>query len=174
MRFERERALKNNIFSTKITRVEDECEESVRQEEILEDDFGYVEIQVGGTFNAIIAKDEFGVFSMKPVTSEMKAREVEQANFKFSLPATKVKLVMGAEIPFICDSLKETDREFEGHILPAKKVAEFKCKMFEEIILDRAKVAIKEWKDNLTSFETEELDPVHFDLVEGINPVIFR
>ena len=161
MKFNRERNLKNNVFSTKIIRVEDECEESVLKEEQLEDDFGPVEVQVGGTFCACIQKDPMGLMTVKPIANP-KGRET--VNFKFHLPAKKIKLTMGTEINFVCDSSKETDREFDDYQLSAKKIAEYKCTTFETAILSRIEAAVEAWKANLTEFETAELEPSHFDL----------
>lgn len=164
MKFERQRTLKNNIYTTKFIRVEDECEDSVIKEQILEDDFGHVEVQVGGTFVAAIYKNESQVFEVTTDTKKSLTKQSKEPNFKFSLPAKKVKLVMGVEIPFACDATKECDRTFEDSVLPAKKAAEFKCKIFEEIITKRIAEAVKAWEEQFTDFEKEELDPIHFDL----------
>ena len=98
------------------------------------------------------------------MTSKNRAREVEEANFKFNLPSQKVKLLMDVEIPFSCDATKESSREFLKVVIPGLKIAEHKCKIFEDIILDRIEVAIEAWKKKQTAFEEEILEPVHFSL----------
>ena len=61
MKFEKQRSLKNNVFSTKIVRVEEDDQDCILKEEQLEDDFGCVEVEVGGIFEAKITKNLEGV-----------------------------------------------------------------------------------------------------------------
>lgn len=164
MKFEKQRSLKKNVFATKIVRVEEDNQDCILKEEQLEDDFGCVEVEVGGIFEAKIGKGSDGSLEVTPVTSKLSTREAESVNFKFNLPSQKVKLIMDVEIPFSCDASKETSREFLKVVIPSLKIAEFKCKIFEEIILDRIELAIAAWKKKQTNFEEEILDPVHFSL----------
>lgn len=164
MKFETQRNLKNNIFSTKIVRVEEDNQDCILKEQQLEDDFGCVEIEVGGIFEATVANGESGALTITPITSKTKAKEAELANFKFSLPSGKVKLLLDVEIPFSCDATKETSREFLKVVIPGLKVAEHKCKIFEAVILDRIELAIEAWKKKHTTFEEEILEAVHFPL----------
>ena len=164
MKFEKQRCLKNNIFSTKIVRVEEDDQDCILKEEQLEDDFGCVEVEIGGIFEAKIAKGVDGVLEITPVTSKSKAEEAQYDSIKFSLPSQKVKLKMDVEIPFTCDATKEPSREFFKVVVPSLKIAEHKCKIFEAIILDRIEQAIVAWKRKQTDFEQEILQPVHFSL----------
>lgn len=164
MKFEKQRKLKNNIFSTKIVRVEEDNQDCVLKEEQLEDDFGCVEVEVGGIFEAKIVKGLDGALEITPITSKCRTREAEYDNIKFSLPSQRVKLQMDVEIPFTCDATKEPSREFLKVVVPSLKVAEHKCKIFEEVILDRIEQAITAWKKKQTDFEQEILQPVHFSL----------
>lgn len=164
MKFEKQRSLKNNIFSTKIVRVEEDDQDCILKEEQLEDDFGCVEVEVGGIFEAKVGKALDGSLEITAITSKTRTRDSEYANFKFNLPSKKVKLVMDTEIPFLCDATKEPSREFLKVVIPSLKIAEYKCKIFEEIILDRIELAITEWKKKQTTFEEEILDAVHFSL----------
>lgn len=164
MKFEKQRSLKNNIFSTKIVRVEEDDQDCILKEEQLEDDFGCVEVEVGGIFEAKIAKGLDGSLEITPITSKSRTRDAEYDNIKFSLPSQKVKLQMDVEIPFTCDATKEPSREFLKVVVPSLKIAEHKCKIFEEVILDRIEQAITAWKKKQTDFEQEILQPVHFSL----------
>lgn len=162
MKFEKHRSLKQNIFSTKIVRVEEDDQDCILKEEQLEDDFGCVEVEVGGIFEAKIDKSSTGEIEVKAKTSETDSTLVP--NFKFNLQSQKVKLVMGANIGFNCDGKKESSREFSKVVIPGLKIAEYKCQIFEEIILDRIKKAIEEWKEKQTVFEEEIFEPIHFSL----------
>lgn len=163
MKFETQRKLKNNIFYTKISRVSEDDQDCIIKEQQLEDDFGYVEIEAGGVFEAKITKDEHQDLVVTPVTSKAKAKEAE-VNFKFSLPSKKVKLLLNVEIPFSCDATQEASREFLEKTLSGLKIAEHKCKIFEAVILDRIELAINAWKAKHTNFEEEILEAVHFPL----------
>ena len=162
MKFEKQRSLKHNIFSTTIVRVEEDDQDCMLKEEQLEDDFGCVEVEVGGIFEAKIGIGTDGSLEVTPVTSKLPTRESESANFKFNLPSQKVKLIMDVKIPFSCDATKETSREFLKVVIPSLKIAEYKCRIFEEIILDRIELAIEAWKKKQTNFEEEILEAVHF------------
>lgn len=164
MKFEKVRLLRNNVFSTSINRVEDDNHDCVLEEKILENDFGPVQIDIGGKFEAYVEKHEEAL-KITPITSKNQSSLGSKANFKFSTIPNKVSLLMGANINFTCDSTTEASRTYEELKLSPQKAAEFKCKMFEDIILDRIEVAIEKWKANKTEFETEILDPVHFSLV---------
>ena len=164
MKFETQRKLQNNIFYTKIVRVEEDDQDCILKEQQLEDDFGCVEVEVGGIFEANMSKDEHGALEIKPVTSKTKTRDAEIVNFKFAVPSKKVKLLLDVEIPFSCDATKETSREVLKVVIPSLRMAEYKCKIFEAIILDRIELAINEWKKKHTNFEEEILEAVHFPL----------
>ena len=164
MKFEKQRSLKNNIFGTKIVRVEEDNQDCILREEQLEDDFGSVEVEVGGIFEAKVTKALDGSLDIAPITSKVKTRDSEITSLKFNLPKQKVKLLMDTEIPFLCDATKEPSREFLKVVVPGLKMAEFKCKIFEEIILDRIELAITAWKKKHTTFEEEILDAIHFSL----------
>lgn len=164
MKFEKRRSLKNNVFSTKIVRVFEDDQDCILKEEQLEDDFGCVEVEVGGIFEAKITKSLEGVLEVTSITSKAKARDAEEANFKFNLPSQRVKLLMDVQIPFACDATKESSREFLKIVIPGLKIAEHKCKIFEDIILDRIELAIEAWKKKQTIFEEEVLEPIHFSL----------
>lgn len=164
MKFETKRSLKNNIFSTSIVRVEEDDQDCILKEEQLENDFGCMEVETGGIFEAKVTKDEHGALSINAITSKTKTRDAEIANFKFNIPSKKVKLIMDVEIPFSCDATKESSREFLKVSIPSLKIAEYKCRIFEEVILDRIEQVIAEWKNKQTTFEEEIIEPVHFSL----------
>lgn len=164
MKFEKSRLLRNNVFSSTINRVEDDNQDCILEEKTLENDFGPVQIDMGGKFEAVIEKDE-DKLKITPIVSSNAESIGAKANFKFSLPMNKVSLLMGTSLNFSCDSCQEVSRVFDELKLSPQKAAEFKCLMFEEIILDKIKVAIEKWKSNKTNFESEILDPVHFSLV---------
>ena len=165
MKFKKERKLQDNVFTSKIVRIEDEFQDCVLEDRVLENDFGPVSVEAGGKFEAIVEKDgSTGGLVFKAITSANKS-EADKANFKFALAPAKTVLLMGTSIDFSCDAREEASRTYESLTLTPLKAAEFKCKIFEEVILDRIKLAIEDWKVNKTDFETEILDPVHFSLV---------
>ena len=156
MKFDKLRGLKNNVFSTKLVRVEDDNQDCKVKEALLEDDFGYVEVQVGGRFEGTITGDSVDV----SLESKVKKSEV----LAFALPSSKVKLTMGTEISFTCDANKEVSRIFNEQKVPALKIAEAKCRIFEKVMEKRIGEAIEAWKKQGTEFEQEILEPLHFSL----------
>ena len=156
MKFDKLRGLKNNVFSTKLVRVEDDNQDCKVKEALLEDDFGYVEVQVGGRFEGTITGDSVDV----SLESKVKKSEV----LAFALPSSKVKLTMGTEISFTCDANKEVSRIFNEQKVPALKIAEAKCRIFEQVMEKRIGEAIEAWKKQGTEFEQEILEPLHFSL----------
>ena len=88
MKFDKLRGLKNNVFSTKLVRVEDDNQDCKVKEALLEDDFGYVEVQIGGRFEGKITGD--GVDTSSTALEGKKSSEV----LAFALPSSKVRLTM--------------------------------------------------------------------------------
>lgn len=156
MKFDKLRGLKNNVFSTKLVRVEDDNQDCKVKEALLEDDFGYVEVQIGGRFEGTITGETVDV----SLESKVKKSEV----LAFALPSSKVKLTMGTEISFTCDANKEVSRIFNEQKVPALKIAEAKCRIFEKVMEKRIGEAIEAWKKQGTEFEQEILEPLHFSL----------
>lgn len=161
MKFDKLRGLKNNVFSTTIVRVEDDDQDCKVKEALLEDDFGYVEVQVGGRFEGQISKANGSeLFTIVKEGDKVKSSDV----LAFALPSSKVKLTMGTEISFTCDANKEVSRVFNDKTVPALKIAEAKCRIFEQVIEERIGEAIAAWKKQGTEFEQEILEPIHFSL----------
>ena len=71
---------------------------------------------------------------------------------------------MGTEISFTCDANKEVSRVFNEVQVPALKIAEAKCRIFEQVMEKRIGEAIEAWKQQGTEFEQEILEPLHFSL----------
>ena len=163
MKFQKVRVLKDNMFTTRINRVEDDSQDCVLEERVLENDFGPVVVEVGGKFEAIITKDD-DKLKFTPITS-VNAEQANRANFKFAIPTSKTPILMGTKIEFSCDAKEESTRVYEDIALTPLKAAEIKCKVFEAVMLDRIESSINDWKANKTDFESEILDPVHFSLV---------
>lgn len=165
MKFEKSRVLQNNVFASRITRVEDDQQDCVLEDKVLENDFGPVAVKTGGKFEAILSKDS-GTNELKfeAITSKNTSK-ANTANLKFAFTEGKVNVLMGTVLEFSCDSKQETSREVEDLHVSPKMIAEIKCKVFEEVMIDRLEVAIKEWKTAKTNFEQEILDPVHISLV---------
>ena len=86
MKFERVRNLKNNIFSTKIKRVEEDNQDCILKEEQLEDDFGCVLVEVGGIFEAEFKTEEDGLL-ISPILSSTKEIEHQKDVLNFSFQA---------------------------------------------------------------------------------------
>ena len=118
MKFDKLRGLKNNVFSTKLVRVEDDDQDCKVKEALLEDDFGYVEVQIGGRFEGVVTPD--GVDTSSETLEGKKSSEI----LAFALPSSKVQLTIGKEISFTCDANKEVSRIFNEIQVPALKIAE--------------------------------------------------
>lgn len=164
MKFEKSRVLQNNVFASRITRVEDDQQDCVLEDKVLENDFGPVVVKTGGKFEAILSKGVSDELKFEAITSK-NASKAKDANLKFAFTEGKVNVLMGTVLEFSCDSKQETSREVEDLHVSPKMIAEIKCKVFEEIMIDRLEVAIEEWKAAKTNFEQEILDPVHISLV---------
>lgn len=160
MKFDKIRSLKNNVFSTKLVRVEDDDQDCKVKEALLEDDFGYVEVQIGGRFEGEMTNEDDELFVALSEGKVAKTSEV----LAFALPSSKVKLTMGTEISFTCDANKEVSRIFNDKPVPALKIAEAKCRIFEQVMEKRIGEAIEAWKKQGTEFEQEILEPLHFSL----------
>lgn len=164
MKIDRNRSLKNNVFLTKLKRVIDDDQNCVLIEKKLEDDFGPVEIQIGGLIEIVVAQDGHGTgLKYTPVTSENPKRESTDI-ISFQLPSERKAITMDSELCFKCDASQETDRVFFEKTATALRIAEEKCKAYEAVILDRLKLAVNAWKAKKTTFEEEPLESVHFDL----------
>lgn len=156
MKIDIERSLKNKIFTTSLIRVpvlDDACAEEEKQ---LEDDFGPVEVEVGGKFEAIVTK-ELDHLKFTPVLTTTSAEDRLKANFKFSLSSNKVILKERAQMSYSCNALDESIRKHEDMIIDPLRAAEEKCKLFEAIIKERIELAVAEWKAQQTTFEKEEV-----------------
>ena len=161
MKFEIERNLKNKIFTTSVVRVpviDDACAE---EEKNLEDDFGPVEIEVGGKYEAVVSKEqglnETYHLKFTPILPSAEKSKETKANFSFSLPAQKVILKEKAKITYSCDATKECVKSCEDMIIDPLRAAEEKCKLFEAIVQDKIKTAVDTWKGQHTDFENEEV-----------------
>ena len=139
--------LKNKVFTLDIKRqyIKDDAENI--KEAQLEDDFGLVEVEVGGLFEGYVNKVE----EKYVVTLERTGGEGE-VSLKFSLPANTVKLSKEAVISYSCDAAKEAA---SGEI-PALKVAELKSDLFALEIKKRIEKSVDDWKKQATDFETKD------------------
>lgn len=157
MKFDIERSLKNKVFTTALVRtpvLDDACAEEEKQ---LEDDFGPVEVEVGGKFEAIVSKDSDHL-KFTPVLSTTSEEERKKANFKFSLSSNKVVLKEKAQIVYSCDAMQESIRKHEYMLIDPLRAAEEKCKLFEAVIKERIELAVAEWKAQQTTFESEDVE----------------
>lgn len=165
MKFEKLRSLKNHVFSTTIKRVEDDDQDCLLEEKVLEDDFGHVEVKVGGKYEAVIEKSEDDdSVKVTAVTSENREELASKINFKFSIKESKVALKMGVPLTFSCDAKEEISRVIGDIKISPLEIAEFKCHIFEDVTLDSIGQAIEVWKNKATTFEQDILDPIHFSL----------
>lgn len=153
MIFKTVRNLKNKVFSTSLVRVPEQDDPCAEIEKVLEDDFGPVEVEAGGKFEAYVTKVE----GQKPTYAKPTAEDKDGLLFKFALDPKKIPLVAKAEISYSCDSEKETPRKTEkGLVITPLEIAELKCKIFEETVKERITAAVQDWKAKQTNFETEE------------------
>lgn len=165
MKFEIERSLVNKVFTTSVVRVpviDDACAE---EEKTLENDFGPVEVEVGGKFEAIVSK-EVDKLKFTPVLSATEELERKKANFKFSLNPQKVTLKENAIITFSCDAINESERTYEDLKVDPLKSAEEKCKLFEAVIKERIELAVAAWKAQQTTFETDKPEGFEISLCD--------
>lgn len=154
MKFDIERSLVNKVFTTSIVRVpviDDACAE---EEKALENDFGPVEVEIGGKFEAIVEK-QVDALKFTPVLSTTEELERKKANFKFSLNPQKVVIKENASITFSCNALNESARTYEDLQVDPLRSAEEKCKVFEAVIKERIELAVAAWKAQQTNFESE-------------------
>lgn len=165
MKIDKFRNLKNNVFSSKLVRVEDDDHDCVVIEEKLEDDFGPIEIPIGGLIEIVVTENEEKdglVFT--PVTSQHPKQLKDKEIISFNIPSDKTILRIGTEISFACNAKQEVSRMFFNKKVDSIKMAEIKCKAFEDVIEDRIKLAVNEWKGKKTSFEDEALESIHITL----------
>lgn len=158
MKFKTIRLLKNKVFSTSINRVIDPEDPNTATEKQLEDDFGLVEIDAGGKFEAYVSK----VAGAKPAFNLIASTPVVAGEFlfKFALNPAKTPLTDIVKISYSCDAEKETGRrDTLNTVISPLEIAQLKCEIFEKVTKDKIEEAIEAWKAQTTTFE-EEVIPV--------------
>ena len=151
MKFETVRSLKNKVFNTSIVRVIEQNDPCLATEKQLEDDFGSVMVETGGKFEAYVTL----AVGAKPTFSKVAKSTPGEFLFKFATDTIKMSLIPTVDIPFICDSEKESPRKDAlGIVINPLEVAQLKCEMFESIIKERIAEAVVLWKTQTTDFET--------------------
>lgn len=169
MKIDRMRNLSNNIFSSKLIRVADDDQSCVLIEKKLEDDFGPVEIQIGGLIEIVVKlNSRRDGLDFTPVTSEHPKPEEGDDNviIAYQIPSERQAILMNTTLQYECNAALEVDRTILEKKADSLRIAEEKCKAFEAVMLDRLKLAVDAWKAKKTSFEDEALAPVHFNLSE--------
>ena len=162
----KERSLKNNVYSTKISFVsygsKDKSSGAIdktiaAQEAKIIDDFGAPKVSVGGSFLGTVKVTDDGKVE---VVNEEKPEE--GVVIKFVLPVNEINLdnTFATSLSIDAGSTKEIE------VLTAEQVAEAKCKIFEETIQNRAGKKILEYKKKLTNFETAFDDEANFEEFE--------
>ena len=151
MKFDVVRDLTNKVFTTDIVRkiVPGDPDDVI--ETGLENDFGAVQVEVGGLFEGFIKKDAATGALTAEITGTVGADTIE---FKFAAPTNTMALSVKSVIEFKADAKLESPRTFDVTTeIPAIKVAELKCELFEKIIKDRIEKAVDAWKKEATPFE---------------------
>ena len=156
MKFETVRTLKNKVFATKLVRVEVQGDHCAPLEKQLEDDFGPVIIETGNKFEALVYEDPTtGEVDFKIDEGDIPPAVTDKYPLKFAVDPQKQELKMNIEIKFECDAVKESPKKFDTMTLEPLKVAELKCKIFEETIKARITEGVEEWKKQQTTFESQ-------------------
>ena len=162
MKFNKSRNLSNKVFSVSIERT-NKNDSNYNAERILEDDFGSVQIDIGGRFYVAYVEDE-GIITAHPVFNYEESVWVDSLD-KYIIDTNIVSLTVGAKIQYQCDAKQLNKIQFAlGNISPIK-IAENRCIAFEAIIEDRINKAVELWKENQSDFE-QELDGFEVSLLE--------
>lgn len=150
MKFDVLRDLTNKAFTSTVVRkfVQDDPDDII--EAGLENDFGGVSVDTGSLFSGFITKAVDGTFSAS-ITGTV---GVDTIAFKFATPTAVVQLTKTSSLVFKCDGKLEAQVQFDvTTVLPALKVAELKCELFEKTMQDRIEKAVDAWKAEATTFE---------------------
>lgn len=152
MKFNVLRDLTNKVFTSTVARVVVPNDPDDIKEAKLENDFGPVKVQTGGLFEGFINKDAVsGDFSAS--LTAIGTVGVDAIAFKFGTPANEVPITATTQIAFKCDAKLESPVTFNAIPIPALKVAELKCALFEKVIQDKIQTAALAWKSETTTFE---------------------
>lgn len=154
MKFEIYRSLKNKVFTTAIKRIVDKNDDDelaeLEFETKLIDDLGPIEIETGKKFVGFIKKDG-DKFVLDKAATEKTEDNVE---LKFILDSNIVAIDQKAVITFSCDAKEEVPFKFSStETIPALRLAEIKCEMFEAGINARIEKAVNEVLAEATDFE---------------------
>lgn len=151
MKFNVLRDLTNKVFTSTIARVVVPNDVDDVIETKLENDFGPVKVQTGGLFEGFIIKDS--------TTGEYSASlsgtvGIDTIAFKFASTPNEVAISSTTQIAFKSDAKLESPLKFDAtNDVPALKVAELKCALFEKTIQKRIAEAVVAWKAETTTFE---------------------
>lgn len=152
MKFNVLRDLTNKVFSSTIARVVVPNDADDIIEAKLENDFGPVKVQTGGLIEGFINKDAVtGEFSASLAATGTVG--VDAIAFKFAPSANEVAITSTTQIVFKSDAKLESPVDFIGTSIPALKVSELKCQLFEKAIQKRIEDAVVAWKAETTTFE---------------------
>jgi hypothetical protein len=150
MKFDVIRDLTNKVFTTDIVRKIVPGDPDDLVEAGLENDFGPVQVEIGGLFEGFIVKAADGSFSVA-LTGTVGADTIV---FKMGSPSNTTPLSATSKIEFKSDAKLESPITFDASTeIPALKVAELKCELFEKVIRDRIEKAVDAWKKEATVFE---------------------
>lgn len=152
MKFNVLRDLTNKVFTSTIARVivPDDADDIIESK--LENDFGPVKVQAGGLFEGFIVKDSVSGEYSAALTGTV---GIDTIAFKFGLAANEVVIGSTTKIVYKCDAKLEAALTFDATTsIPALKVAELKCELFEKEIQNRLVKAVADWKAETTAFES--------------------
>jgi hypothetical protein len=154
MKFNILRDLTNKVFTSTIARVIVPEDPDDIIETKLENDFGPVKVEAGQLFEGFITKDSTtGAFSVALIGTV----GVGTIDFKFAIPVNTIAITSTSQIVFKCDGNLQSPLDFDATTkIPALKVAELKCQLFELAIQSRIQDAVTTWKAEQTTFEDVE------------------
>lgn len=151
MKIKISRKLENKVYTSTFTRVIAHDDPDKEQEARMENDFGPIEIKIGGVIEAAIKVD-----SGSPVISE----DEEEKNIRFTVKDATIALTDKATFSYSCDAKNEVA---EGDMSVLQK-AEAKCIAYEAEIRKRVKEAVEKWKAQKTDFEITQPE----DIIESL------
>lgn len=152
MKIKISRKLENKVYTSTFTRVIAHDDPDKEQEARMENDFGPIEIRIGGVIEAAIKMD-----SGSPVISD---EDEDEKNIRFTVKDAVVALTDRATFSYSCDAKNEVAEED----MSVLQKAEAKCIAYEAEIRKRVKEAVEKWKAQKTDFEITQPE----DIIESL------
>lgn len=159
MKFEIYRKLENKVFTSTVKRDITEDAELALEDKYV-NDLGPAEVEAGTKFEGYVT----GTTLDDLVISDTESSGAKK--IQFSLDKNKVAITKTFEVKYACDAKAEAPVVFSETVtIPALRVAELKCDLYEQIMQKRINAAIDVWKSQATTFEdTNPISTFNVDL----------